>query len=134
MSLQREYELLEFTVQQIAQKHQRTTRAILCKLEAEGFISSWNDARGFNAKEYQDICSGAIDEDTCDKFDADVSDYSVNQDDNITINDEEGEVDKLTERVWNLETSVKDISLMITKMFDNLVSKKSTKRAPLQNY
>jgi len=134
ISLQRDYELLELTVQQIAQKHQRTTKAILFKLEAEGFISSWNDARGFNAKEYQDICSGAIDEDTCDEFDADDSDYSVNQDDNITINDEESEVDKLTERVWNLETSVKDISLMITKMFDNLVSKKSTKRAPLRNY
>jgi hypothetical protein len=126
ISLQREYELLELTVQQIAQKHQRTTKAILCKLEAEGFISSWNDARGFNAKEFQDICSGAIDEDTCDEFDPADSDYLVY--------DEESDVDTLTERVWNLETSVKDISSVITKMFDNWVSKKSTKRAPLRNY
>jgi hypothetical protein len=131
ISLQRDYELLELTVQQIAQKHQRTTKAILFKLEAEGFISSWNDARGFNAKEYQDICSGAIDEDTCDEFDAADSDY---QDDDITVDDQESEVDKLTERVWNLETSVKDISSMITKMFDNWVIKKSTKRAPLRKY
>jgi len=136
--LQREYELLELTVQQIAQKHQRSTRAILCKLEAEGFISSWNEVKGFNGKEYQDICSGAIDEDTCDEFDAadsDYADYDDDQDDDITdVNDEESEVDKLSERVWNLETSVKDISSMITKMFDNWVSKKSTKRAPLRNY
>lgn len=135
--LQREYELLDLTVQQIAQKHQRSTRAILCKLEAEGFISSWNDVRGFNVKEYEDICSGAIDEETVDEFDAadsDYVDYDDEQDDDITVDDEESEVDKLTERVWNLETSVKDISSMITKMFDNWVSKKSSKRAPLRKY
>jgi hypothetical protein len=135
--LQREYELLDLTVQQIAQKHQRSTRAILCKLEAEGFISSWNDVRGFNVKEYEDICSGAIDEETGDEFDtadSDYVDYDDEQDDDITVDDEESEVDKLTERVWNLETSVKDISSMITKMFDNWVSKKSSKRAPLRKY
>ena len=135
--LQREYELLDLTVQQIAQKHQRSTRAILCKLEAEGFISSWNDVRGFNVKEYEEICSGAIDEETGDEFDAadsDYVDYDDEQDDDITVDDEESEVDKLTERVWNLETSVKDISSMITKMFDNWVSKKSSKRAPLRKY
>lgn len=135
--LQREYELLELTVQQIAQKHQRSTRAILCKLEAEGFISSWNEVKGFNGKEYEDICSGAIDEETGDEFDAadlDYVDYDDDQDDDITFDDEESEVDKLTERVWNLETSVKDISSMITKMFDNWVSKKSIKRAPLRKY
>ena len=62
LSLQREYELLEWTIQEIAYKHQRSVRAILCKLEAEGFIGSWDNARGFNSKEYQDICDGAIDE------------------------------------------------------------------------
>jgi len=36
LSLQREYELLEWTVQQIAAKHQRTERAILFRLESEG--------------------------------------------------------------------------------------------------
>jgi hypothetical protein len=48
LSLQREYELLEWNVQQIAEKHQRTERAILFRLESEGIITSWNAARGFD--------------------------------------------------------------------------------------
>ena len=53
LSLQREYELLELTVQEIADKHQRSDTAILYKLESEGLIDSWNNARGFNSKEFQ---------------------------------------------------------------------------------
>ena len=48
LSLQREYELLEWTVQQIAEKHERSVEAILFCLESEGFISSWNTARVYN--------------------------------------------------------------------------------------
>ena len=44
LSLQREYELLEWNIQKIAIKHQRTERAILFRLESEGIITSWNDA------------------------------------------------------------------------------------------
>ena len=52
LSLQREYELLDLSVQQMASLHERTERAILCKLEAEGFISSWDDVKGFDSKKY----------------------------------------------------------------------------------
>jgi sulfite reductase alpha subunit-like flavoprotein len=38
LTLQREYELLELTVKQIAFRHQRSEDAILMKLEAEGFL------------------------------------------------------------------------------------------------
>jgi ribosomal protein S8 len=47
LQLQREYELLEWSIQQIAKKHERSVDAILYKLEQEGFISSWSDARGY---------------------------------------------------------------------------------------
>jgi len=47
LQLQREYELLEWSVQQIAEKHQRSVDAILYRLEDEGFINSWSDARGY---------------------------------------------------------------------------------------
>lgn len=57
ISLQREYELLEWSVYEIAEKHQRTVMAIMSKLQKEEFIASWNEARGFNLEEYQ--------EDTC---------------------------------------------------------------------
>lgn len=139
LSLQREYELLEWTIQEIAYKHQRSVRAILCKLEAEGFIGSWDDARGFNSKEYQDICSGAIDEDESvaefDGEDDDEYDEYDEDDETLSVDDKESEVDKLTERIWNLETSVKDIGSMVSKMFDSWVStKKSVKREPLRKY
>ena len=47
LQLQREYELLEWSIQEIAKKHERSVDAILHKLEQEGFISSWSDARGY---------------------------------------------------------------------------------------
>jgi hypothetical protein len=136
LSLQREYELLEWTIQEIAYKHQRSVRAILCKLEAEGFIGSWDNARGFNSKEYQDICSGAIDEDesVAEFDDENDDDYEDEDDETLSVDDKESDVDKLTERVWNLETSVKDIGSMVSKMFDSWVTKKTVKREPLRKY
>jgi hypothetical protein len=136
LSLQREYELLDLSVQQMASLHQRTERAILCKLEAEGFIRSWDDVKGFDSKQYQDICSGAIDEDCSEEevaYDSDYVDEEIYSDDELSLNDE-SEVNKLTERVWNLETSVKDIGTMVSKMFSSWVAKKSTKREPLRKY
>jgi hypothetical protein len=47
LQLQREYELLEWTVQEIADKHQRSVTAIMFRLEDEGFINSWAEARGY---------------------------------------------------------------------------------------
>ena len=47
LSLQREYELLELTIQQIAQFHERSVEAILYKLQSEEFIDNWHDARGY---------------------------------------------------------------------------------------
>lgn len=47
IALQREYELLELTIQEIAIKHNRSVKAILCKLEQENFIENWNEAKGF---------------------------------------------------------------------------------------
>jgi hypothetical protein len=109
----------------------------LCKLEAEGFIGSWDNARGFNSKEYQDICDGAIDEEESEvEFDdKNDDDYEDEQDDEtLSVDDKESDVDKLTERVWNLETSVKDIGSMVSKMFDSWVTKKAVKREPLRKY
>ena len=112
LSLQREYELLEWTVQQIADKHKRSVEAILFKLESEGFINSWNDARGFDPQQYQQTWNISGSEEVCD-FDA-VDDIS--------------EVDKLTERVWNLETNVNQINSLVKQMFDEMVAKKNTKK------
>ena len=47
ITLQREYELLELTVDEIAQRHKRTVFAILARLESEGIITVWATARGY---------------------------------------------------------------------------------------
>ena len=152
LSLQREYELLEWTVGQIAEKHQRSMEAILFRLESEGFISSWNEARGFDTQQYQSSCTEniqqkmnendlccddnmSVDEEQCDDDDSEYfGEEVVEEDDDMSVDDDMSEVDKLTERVWNLETSVSEISSMVKQMFDTMVSKKSPKRQPLRKY
>ena len=47
LRLQREYELLEWTVDKIAEAHQRTGEAIVFRLHKEGFIDELEDARGY---------------------------------------------------------------------------------------
>ena len=48
LSLQREYELLEMDIFDIALKHKRTTNAILYKLNDEGLIDDFSEARGYD--------------------------------------------------------------------------------------
>lgn len=47
IALQREYELLELNVTDIAVRHKRSVPAIIYKLESEGFIDSLSSARGY---------------------------------------------------------------------------------------
>ena len=157
LSLQREYELLEWTVGQISEKHQRSVEAILFRLESEGFINSWNDARGFNNQQYQNSCLSdannneeislvldeaedeaedeeSVDEDCAGEDSEYFDDGSDEEDDDMSIDDVQSEVDNLNERVFNLETSVKDISSMVRQMFDNMVSEKKQIHDIYNNY
>ena len=52
LRLQREYELLELPIDQIAEKHQRTPKAIICKLVQEGFADYEELQKKSNAKKY----------------------------------------------------------------------------------
>lgn len=147
ISLQREYELLELTVQEIAEKHQRSETAILYKLESEGLIDSWNSARGFVSQDYQNSVSSnkepvnydeAEDVEECCGGDDDEEYQFVEEaeSDDDDISDDESEVEKLTERVWSLETSVSEISSMVKSIYGMLSAKqsnKSAKRKPLRN-
>ena len=47
LTLQREYELLEMDVGEIADNHQRSVNSIVHKLVNESFIDSHENARGF---------------------------------------------------------------------------------------
>jgi hypothetical protein len=48
LTLQREYELLELDISEIAQLHNRSPNAIMYKLESEGFVDDYRNARGYN--------------------------------------------------------------------------------------
>ena len=149
ISLQREYELLELTVQEIAEKHHRSETAILYKLESEGLIESWNSARGFVSQDYQNSVSSINKEQVNydEAYEAeDVEEYCGGDDDDEyqfveeaesdddDISDDESEVEKLTERVWSLETSVSEISSMVKNIYSMLSAKQSNKkRKPLRN-
>ena len=103
LSLQREYELLELTIQEIAYRHQRSVTGILCKLEAEGFINSWDEARGFlpeDIKENNNIIHENIDNNVA---------VELLQEPISETYNENNEIDVLSDRIWNLETSVKQI-------------------------
>ena len=103
LALQREYELLEWSIQDIAVKHERTERAILCKLEAEGLITSWCDAKGYY--DFEEMPSVEV-----PFVEVEVDSLIAGQ----CIND----VDKLTDRIWNLETNVDEIRCLVTQMID----------------
>lgn len=132
LSLQREYELLEMSIQDIAAKHERTEDSILYRLQQEGFIESWIDARGYqeyskkfdylvggldsgiNAYDYgEDVVNTETDDDVNNKD----SDY---EEDDVSEEEEDSEdyetdknISSLNQRVWTLETAVTDIKDMI---------------------
>jgi hypothetical protein len=110
LALQREYELLEMNIQEIAAKHGRSVKAILFKLESEGFISNWMSARGYTDADLESISSK-------DSYDEESSD-----------------VDKLNERIWHLETNVSEIGDIVKQMFSRMKTNTNTRqrRAPLR--
>jgi hypothetical protein len=122
LTLQREYELLELSIPEIAIRHKRSITSILCKLECEGFTENCNDETPNSFHIYiPGEAEGCAAIDLCAEECSDCDD------------DVASEVDKLTERVWNLETSVTDIKGMVKSMFDTLVQKKQQpKRASLR--
>jgi len=147
LSLQREYELLGLDVHAIALKHKRSVSAILFKLHAEGLTPSLYQATGYSSqpvtstRPLKNLTSSRrvkslMDDDVSVESDTDSSsDYQESEVSSVVSDDlyeKESEVDKLSERVWSLETSVGEIGSMVRKMFDNMVSRNVKKLAPLR--
>lgn len=117
LNLQREYELLELTVQEIALRHKRSVNSILYKLQSEGFIHSWNEARGFNATEYENsFLDNVIVAEPFDEQEASV------------VSDDVG---NLCLRVNNLENSISQLNLMVKQMFEIMMEDKQVKKKSL---
>ena len=142
LRLQREYELLEWTIQQIAEGHDRTERAILFRLEQEGFINTWEQARGFESTTlatwrdadscYDQDDNEEVDDDAKDEDYVDQGDEEEDEDED-DYEEENSDITNLSDRVWSLETSVNDISSMMKQLVDTLLQKKAKKQKKLRS-
>lgn len=136
LSLQREYELLEWTVQQIAAKHERSVEAILFRLEDEGFISCWNSARGYNQIDYQNAIEGGDNlESNCEDNEdvneeanveeevemSDIEEPSKSSGDVVYTYDVYDNIQVLTDRVSSMENSISELKNMMQKMMEKIV-------------
>ena len=117
IQLQREYELLELSIQEIAKLHCRSVRAILCKLQQEDFIKHWEDTKGY--EEYMnsdDVCE--LDENS----DSDSDHESEGNTDNESVSDTDTDTDTSSYASSEFDTlfSHKDISKEVSKDFEKL--------------
>jgi ABC-type antimicrobial peptide transport system permease subunit len=155
LRLQREYELLNLSVAEMAKNHKRSVASIIYKLESEGFITSLdkttNDLknksskRSFPVKKSQDKSNSITDKTRNDEMDLETdadssSDYDDNdsfvsdnddsdyEDEEFDMKTKEASVDTISDRVWSLETNVQQISSMVKQMFNQMIStEKKTK-------
>lgn len=126
LSLQREFELLGWDIDQIAAKHGRTVNAIMYKLDQEGFADyndlfsnyhyhSSNNAKLASSRTQRVVSlepSLSDDDDTVidDEQDEDYVDNCEEDDDD---DDDEDDEDPLTERVCKLESGLDEIKHML---------------------
>jgi len=137
ISFQREYELLEMTIQDIAAKHERTVDAILYRLCQKGFIESWVDARGYQeySKNFEfvvgslDTGVNAYDYGEDAETDDDVNEKDSDYEEEEEEDDEDYDnISSLNQRVWSLETAVSDIKDMIGTLLSRFTTSKPLKK------
>jgi hypothetical protein len=121
-SLQREYELLELTIQEIALKHERTAEAILYKLYGEQFIDEFHVARGY--PEYAEQLQLTTQQDLIEPS---ISCCDFNSYEENTV---------LSDRVSRLETDISDIKSLVQQLLKHKSQGKreKSKKTPLRQY
>uniref|UniRef100_A0A6C0EJC1 Uncharacterized protein n=1 Tax=viral metagenome TaxID=1070528 RepID=A0A6C0EJC1_9ZZZZ len=89
LSLQREYELQELTIQEIAFLHRRSAFAILHKLEKEQIINNFNEARGYEQLNFwDDEYNVEVDDEEEEEEEEEEEDNDDNDDDNDDDSDD----------------------------------------------
>ena len=120
ISLQREYELLEWTVQQIAEKHERSVEAILFRLESEEFIDSWNTSRGYNQIDYQNAIEGGDSLESNVEEDEQEEEEQDEEEEESSICEDSNDIHLLTERVLTLENVIFDVKDMMQQLMSEM--------------
>jgi hypothetical protein len=129
LRLEREYDLLELDVNTIAKMHGRSVHAIVHKLQAEGIIDRFADARGYEMTSAYDSMNDEDQDDSDSEYEFEAEEEADEEEDEYDQMDEDYQAvikinKRLQQRIAQLETT---ISLM----------KKATsspKRKPLRNY
>jgi hypothetical protein len=104
LALQREFELLGWSIDQIAKKHQRSPTGIMYKLDQEGFAD-------YNIlySNYHDLNSHILDNSTSNQDSLELECVSSIEDDV----DEAIEEDEPMERIFRLESAIEEIKNML---------------------
>ena len=131
LSLQREFELLGLSIDEIAERHKRTPLAILYKLDQENFADVFNNNlynKYFDTdKEEVDDLNLHLDtnDDVSDIYSDSDEEYVDGADDEEDDEEDEEYVEEnLVDRVERLEGGISEIKDMITQMMITFNSKK----------
>jgi hypothetical protein len=105
LALQREFELLGLTIDEIAQKHNRTTNAIIFKLDQEGFA------------DYNELYSNLNNSESDDNSSEISLEYNYDDNDSDTEYNSENDLYNLSHRVNNIEKNIVDLNITIKNMW-----------------
>ena len=136
LSLQREFELLGWSIDQIAEKHGRTPEGIMNKLDHEGFAdynvlySNYHDLNGKMPVKNTMVLDPSLSDDDYDEEDNEEDEDYV--DDGEEVEDEEADDDDdndpLTERVAKIESGLDKIMDMIRNLETRLLNAEKVSR------
>jgi hypothetical protein len=138
LSLQREFELLGWSIDQIAEKHGRTPEGIMNKLDHEGFAdynvlySNYHDLNGkMPVKNTMVLEPSLSDDDASDDEEVDDEeddDDYVDDDEEVDDYVDDDDDDPLTERVAKIELGLDKIMDMIHNLETRLLNTEKVSR------
>jgi hypothetical protein len=134
LSLQREFELLNWSIDEMALKHKRTPNAIMLKLDQEGFAdynvlySNYYDLNAQMPVHKKETCDLSVEEEEDDEEEYDEEYEACDEDDDDEAEDDEMTV--LSDRVNMLEDAVHEIKTMIQNMMNSMFNKQNLQSYP----
>jgi uncharacterized protein YlxW (UPF0749 family) len=114
LQLEREFDLLELSIDEMAQRHQRTPNAIMLKLDSEGHADYNVLYSNYHALNTQIVSQTKAEEEEDEEEDED-EDEDYESDADTLVDDVEAENNSLKQQVLNLEKKVNELSDFIMK-------------------
>jgi len=131
LSLQREFELLGWSIDEIAQKHKRTPNAIMLKLDQEGFADYnvlYSDYYFNNIMTNENTSNLSLEHNNNYEDNESQLDYDSEDEEHVENADcEDNDEVSLSERVYCLEESVSEIRDIIKQMMKTFNKSSTTK-------